>query len=155
MLAEEIDKAMLQALGPKTEEDVVKKAKCKTDGARSAPTAKTSVVTIPHHHVNVVTRFDPNAFQARELSSAKNTPALITAHLAVTKGVVRTRFPPEPNGFLHIGHAKSMNLNFKLAFKVLGQDCLGDTIFRYDDTNPEAESQEYIDSQVDLCTPMW
>lgn len=58
------------------------------------------------------------------------------------QGKVRTRFPPEPNGYLHIGHAKSMNMNFYLAFEKLGvpeQD--RETIFRYDDTNPEAESQ--------------
>ncbi|KAG5182599.1 Glutaminyl-tRNA synthetase [Tribonema minus] len=68
-------------------------------------------------------------------------------HLAKTGGKVRTRFPPEPNGYLHIGHAKSMNMNFKGAFDKLGvAEDMRQTIFRYDDTNPEAESQEYIDS---------
>jgi hypothetical protein len=62
-------------------------------------------------------------------------------------GVIRTRFPPEPNGYLHIGHAKSMNMNFNLAFEKLGvAPANRKTIFRYDDTNPEAESREYIDS---------
>ncbi len=89
------------------------------------------------------------AFAARDLASARNSDELLAAHAKVTGGVLRTRFPPEPNGFLHIGHAKSMNLNFKLAFALAGCDKAGDTLFRYDDTNPEAESQEYIDSQAD------
>ncbi|MBU2713392.1 glutamine--tRNA ligase/YqeY domain fusion protein [Zooshikella harenae] len=56
-------------------------------------------------------------------------------------GQVHTRFPPEPNGFLHIGHAKSICLNFTLAEQNGGVCNL-----RFDDTNPEKESQEYIDA---------
>jgi len=58
-------------------------------------------------------------------------------------GRVVTRFPPEPNGYLHIGHAKSICLNFGVAETFQGQCNL-----RFDDTNPEAENQEYIDSIV-------
>ncbi|CAM9115400.1 unnamed protein product [Ectocarpus fasciculatus] len=84
---------------------------------------------------------------ARELPSAVNTPELLEKHLKITNGMVRTRFPPEPNGYLHIGHAKSMNMNFELSFEKLGVPVENrQTFFRYDDTNPEAESKEYIDS---------
>ena len=57
---------------------------------------------------------------------------------------VRTRFPPEPNGYLHFGHAKSICLNFGVA-----RDFGGVCHLRFDDTNPEREEQEYVDAIVD------
>ena len=59
---------------------------------------------------------------------------------ALDQGVI-TRFPPEPNGFLHIGHAKSICLNFGVA-----QEYGGETYLRFDDTNPVKESNEYVES---------
>jgi len=58
---------------------------------------------------------------------------------------IRTRFPPEPNGYLHIGHAKSICLNFGLA-----QDYQGACHLRFDDTNPEKEDAEYMHSIIDV-----
>src|SRR5450755_1629390 len=70
---------------------------------------------------------------------------IILADLESNKyaGRVQTRFPPEPNGYLHLGHAKSIYLNFGLA-----AEFGGGTNLRFDDTNPEKEEQEYVDSII-------
>lgn len=68
-----------------------------------------------------------------------NTHKLLQEHLKVTNGKVITRFPPEPNGILHIGHAKAININFGYA---AAHD--GICYLRYDDTNPEKEEGKFF-----------
>lgn len=77
----------------------------------------------------------------RQVPGCTNPAGLMEKHTAVTGGRPYFRFPPEPNGFLHIGHAKSMNLNFGCATAHGGKCYL-----RYDDTNPETEEEVYIEA---------
>ncbi|VDK33153.1 unnamed protein product [Taenia asiatica] len=73
------------------------------------------------------------------------TEFLLKEHLAKTGGRVITRFPPEPNGILHIGHAKAINFNFGYAKKTGGLCYL-----RYDDTNPENEEARFFDAILEM-----
>ena len=73
----------------------------------------------------------------------KPGPAKTHANTPPDNAKIRTRFPPEPNGYLHFGHAKSICLNFGLA-----HDYGGACHMRFDDTNPEKEEQEYVDSII-------
>lgn len=68
-------------------------------------------------------------------------PHLRENHLSTTGGQVWTRFPPEPNGYLHIGHSKAIFVDFGYAAHHGGK-----TYLRYDDTNPEAEEGKYFES---------
>jgi len=70
-------------------------------------------------------------------------PAALHAGAAPDNARIRTRFPPEPNGYLHYGHAKSICLNFGLA-----RDFGGVCHLRFDDTNPEKEEKEYVESII-------
>ena len=93
---------------------------------------------------NIVTAdLDAGKYAARTWSGQPG-PAAQQKVGAVDTAKIRTRFPPEPNGYLHFGHAKSICLNFGLA-----RDYAGACHLRFDDTNPEKEEQEYVDSIVD------
>lgn len=131
-----LDAAILSLLGEKTEADLAAMAESKKKGKKEAKKeVKTDLPAVEK---------EKEGFEGRDMESSKNSAELIAEHQKITGGKIRCRFPPEPNGYLHIGHAKSMYLNFKGAFERVGKP--GETILRFDDTNPEAEKLEFIDN---------
>ncbi|KAH3667408.1 hypothetical protein OGAPHI_003057 [Ogataea philodendri] len=130
-----VDKLALEYLGPKDERDVVKKEKKKKEPSK----AKTETKAKEPERNMFTEGFLGDLHKPGE--NPQRWPELMKEHLKVTKGKVFTRFPPEPNGFLHIGHSKAIMVNFGYA-KYHDGVCY----LRYDDTNPEAEEQVYFDS---------
>ncbi|KAG9304937.1 hypothetical protein G9A89_003105 [Geosiphon pyriformis] len=140
---EELEKQVLLLIGPKDERDIIVKGKKKD-------TKSTTSITVDRP----ITRLEPpksgtpNMFLEGELGKLHKPgenkqikPELTANHMKATGGRVMTRFPPEPNGYLHIGHAKAINVNFGYAKAHNGLCYL-----RYDDTNPEAEEERYFTS---------
>lgn len=133
-----IDAEMLAMCGPKDERDMIKKEKKKAPkaAAKSAKDTKEESVNARNMFVE--------GFLG-DLHKPGEEPQMfedvMPEHLKFINGKVHTRFPPEPNGFLHIGHSKAITVNFGFA-KYNNGNCY----LRYDDTNPEAEEQIYFDS---------
>ncbi|KAF7063848.1 hypothetical protein CFC21_070322 [Triticum aestivum] len=149
---EEIEKRLTEILGPKTEVDNVKPVKKKKEKpakveeknvavAIAAPPSEDlnpySVFPLPAENNKVHTEI---FFSDGNIWRAHNAKEILEKHVMATGGKVITRFPPEPNGYLHIGHAKAMFIDFGLA-----KERNGNCYLRFDDTNPEAEKKEYID----------
>ncbi|KAI3423519.1 Glutaminyl-tRNA synthetase [Psidium guajava] len=147
-----IDKKMLAVLGERTAADDEKPAK-KKEKAVKVEEKKVAVVTAPQPSEEELNPFkdfprpEDNFkvhteifFSDDRVLRCCNSKEMLNKHLTATGGKVFTRFPPEPNGYLHIGHAKAMFVSFGLA-----KERSGCCYLRFDDTNPEAEKKEYID----------
>lgn len=150
----EVDVQIFDLLGEKTEADLApppKKQKEKKPAENSTKSDKSN-------GAEDSSKFSDGANSIAELMKTKvhfhapgenyktdgyvvtpNTERLLKEHLKITGGKVRTRFPPEPNGILHIGHAKAININFGYA-KAHNGTCY----LRYDDTNPEKEEEKFF-----------
>lgn len=140
-----IDEQVLDLLGPKDDRDLArKKEKPNKD---KADTSKNAADDIGNNTKSGNSMFTEGFLGA--LHKPGENPQVdekfTKLHLAATGGNVITRFPPEPNGYLHIGHSKAIAINFGYAKFHNGQCYL-----RYDDTNPEAEEEQFFTSILEI-----
>ncbi|KAF3904874.1 hypothetical protein ABW20_dc0106691 [Dactylellina cionopaga] len=143
-----VDAEFLSLLGPKDERDIIKKTKAPKEAKGEKATAESSSSTAAAAPAEVDVLNSTSMFEEGFLGALHKPggnpqikPELKEAHLAATGGKVFTRFPPEPNGYLHIGHSKAIAVNFGYA-----RFNNGECYLRYDDTNPEAEEEKYFTS---------
>ncbi|XP_012276668.1 probable glutamine--tRNA ligase [Orussus abietinus] len=152
----EFEVQLLDLLGPKTEADLApvakqpKSAKAKPSETKEIkPNGQEKCATVGDHvgaqtiselmKTKVHFHKPGENYKTEGYVVTPNTAKLLEEHLKITGGQVRTRFPPEPNGILHIGHAKAININFGYAAAHNGICYL-----RYDDTNPEKEEEKFF-----------
>ncbi|KAB5567684.1 hypothetical protein PHYPO_G00235700 [Pangasianodon hypophthalmus] len=156
ILKNEVDLQVLHLLGPKTEEDLEKKPKAdkakpaekekKEETVESVNDVKMGKSLMEQLRGEALKFHKPGEnYKTEGYVVTPNTMKLLKQHLELTGGQVRTRFPPEPNGILHIGHAKAINFNFGYA-KANNGICF----LRYDDTNPEKEEEKYFTAIRDM-----
>uniref|UniRef100_A0A8C2KYF6 Glutamine--tRNA ligase n=1 Tax=Cyprinus carpio TaxID=7962 RepID=A0A8C2KYF6_CYPCA len=143
----EVDMQVLHLLGPKTEADLEKKSNLELKPFLHkicllfVGEANTEGKSLMEQLRGEALKFHKPGenYKTEGYVVTPNTMNLLKKHLEETGGQVRTRFPPEPNGILHIGHAKAINFNFGYA-KANNGICF----LRYDDTNPEKEEEKYF-----------
>lgn len=158
MIKNEVDMQVLHLLGPKTEADLEKKPKAQKAKAPDGEVKVKEELTM-NGELKIEGRTLMDELRGVALNFHKpgenyktegyvvtpKTMDLLKQHLEFTGGQIRTRFPPEPNGILHIGHAKAINFNFGYA-KANDGICY----LRYDDTNPEKEEEKYFTAIKDM-----
>lgn len=154
-----LDKLVLELIGPKDDRDTGKAKKqekkkqvvtSSSSGNLSKSASTSSISNNNSQTIEELAKSNQFVFEGElsKLHKPGENPQinaeLMKQHLLRTGGKVVTRFPPEPNGFLHIGHAKAININFGFA-----KAHNGITYLRYDDTNPAAEEEVYFTTILD------
>ncbi|KAI3357597.1 hypothetical protein L3Q82_016012 [Scortum barcoo] len=160
VIKNEVDMQVLHLLGPKTEADLEKKPKpqkakvTENEGKPKIDEMAVNGEVTPGEGKSLMEQLRGEALKFHKPGEnyktegyvvTPNTMNLLKKHLEITGGQIRTRFPPEPNGILHIGHAKAINFNFGYA-KANNGICF----LRYDDTNPEKEEEKYFTAIKDM-----